>query len=377
MEKGSEKKKKILILFTGGTIGSVKVYDEVLGKNIIMQPTEAKEKYGENKNSVSLLLDAFNSQYPMEVIFTKEHAIMEELSENMTLEKWSYLAKCLKKYNFNDYKGVVITHGTDTLGYVANFLAMILADIEVPLVIVSSNYEVTDIRANGVKNLKSAFDFISNVGLPGVYVSYYYNNDSKIIYGSRVRQCMQITDDVNGISSHTPMLPLGKVLNNGEFRVLDRELYCKLTANETRKGYLNEIGKINSNVLIINPYVGNNYSNYNISRVDAVLHTLYHSGTCPCISDSKYGIHAFEKECRKKDIPLYFGPIYGKDNRDIYSSTNGINSDNFIMNTTTENAYVKLILAYHLFKNENDIQRFIYEDVNNEHINNYTRLRKR
>ena len=188
---------------------------------------------------------------------------------------------------------------------------------------------------------------------------------------------MQITDDVNGISSHTPMLPLGKVLNNGEFRVLDRELYCKLTANETRKGYLNEIGKINSNVLIINPYVGNNYSNYNISRVDAVLHTLYHSGTCPCISDSKYGIQAFEKECRKKDIPLYFGPIYGKDNRDIYSSTNGINSDNFIMNTTTENAYVKLILAYHLFKNENDIQRFIYEDVNNEHINNYTRLRKR
>ena len=100
MEKGSEKKKKILILFTGGTIGSVKVYDEVLGKNIIMQPTEAKEKYGENKNSVSLLLDAFNSQYPMEVIFTKEHAIMEELSENMTLEKWSYLAKCLKEYNF-------------------------------------------------------------------------------------------------------------------------------------------------------------------------------------------------------------------------------------------------------------------------------------
>lgn len=152
MEKGSEKKKKILILFTGGTIGSVKVYDEVLGKNIIMQPTEAKEKYGENKNSVSLLLDAFNSQYPMEVIFTKEHAIMEELSENMTLEKWSYLAKCLKEYNFNDYKGVVITHGTDTLGYVANFLAMILADIKVPLVIVSSNYEVTDIRANGVKN---------------------------------------------------------------------------------------------------------------------------------------------------------------------------------------------------------------------------------
>ena len=47
MEKGSEKKKKILILFTGGTIGSVKVYDEVLGKNIIMQPTEAKEKYGD------------------------------------------------------------------------------------------------------------------------------------------------------------------------------------------------------------------------------------------------------------------------------------------------------------------------------------------
>ena len=47
------------------------------------------------------------------------------------------------------------------------------------------------------------------------------------------------------------------------------------------------------------------------------------------------------------------------------------------MNTTTENAYVKLILAYHLFKNENDIQRFIYGDVNNEHINNHTRLRKR
>lgn len=369
---------KILVLFTGGTIGSIKLFDQKSKRYIIMQPNEARKKGYDVKDSVSLLLDEFKRQYPnyKEEFITK--IVMETLSENMTLDIWTQLTRDIKKYNFEDYDGVIITHGTDTLGYTANYLAMILSNIKVPLVLVSSNYEITDARANGIKNFKGAIDFIKNVSLPGVYATYNYDAKTKVIYGSRMTQCKQITDDFQGISIHTPnMCPLGIIRENGSFDVMDQELYNTLCNKKGGMDLLKQITRLNSRILKVSPYVGMNYECISLTNQDAVLHTLYHSGTVCSDNLSNSSVLNFIKRCKKNSVDLYFGPMYGKTDRDIYSSTSNFFDCNILMNISEENAYVKLLLAYELFANTNDRIDFIYSNVNEEYIRSAVRLKSK
>ena len=52
----------------------------------------------------------------------------------------------------NAYDGVIITHGTDTLQYTAAFTGYIMAGAQIPIVLVSANYVLEDVRSNGVDN---------------------------------------------------------------------------------------------------------------------------------------------------------------------------------------------------------------------------------
>lgn len=373
---------KILLLFTGGTIGSVKVYNEIQKKHIIMQPCEARKLSTDIKDSISLLLDEFKKKFPNYKEEFVTQTIMETLSENMTLDNWAHLTRSLKDCDFSEYEGIILTHGTDTLGYTANYLSMILSNIKVPLILVSSNYEITDPRANGIKNLKGAIDFIEQTHLPGVYVSYNYNNETKLIYGSRIKQCSSIVDDFSGISPHLPnMKPLAIIKEDGDININDGELYQKIISRcekiDEENNLINKISVLNKDIMVINPYVGLNYQLIPTGNEDAILHTLYHSGTACSIGFSNYSVLNFIKKCKEKNIDLYFGPMYGNENRDIYSTTNEFNECDILMNTTMENAYVKLLIAYQLFEKKSEIKNFMYSDINEEHISKSVKLLKK
>lgn len=364
--------KKIMVLFTGGTIGSVKI--QTPNGKVIMQPSEARERGYEAKDSTSLLLDEYAKRYPTThfIADLKTETIMETLSENITTKKLAELTEKLKKYNFEDYEGVIITHGTDTLGYTANYLALILANIRVPLVLVSSNYEVTDTRANGVENLKGAIDFIKNESLPGVYVSYTSGGKTKIIHGSRVTQCKQIVDDFDGISLPNPnMIPLGIVEKNGKLRKIDSQLYSSIKNRKFGNNLIDEMTNLKANVLKINPYVGLNYEMFDIKNVgDVILHNLYHSGTACAEENGNHDVNSFIKKCKKYNIPIYFGPIYGKEERDLYSSTNSFSTNEFMMNLSEEMAYIKLLVAYSMYKKEekSKIDSILFNQISEEYI---------
>ena len=197
-----DKKTKILVVYTGGTIGSVR-YVTKEGKVIKGQPKDILKLYPEAKDyfksstAVTLLCDNFFKKYPgykNEVNFDNK-LDLEVLSENMSIDIWNKLIQCLREYNFSDYDGIVITHGTDTLGYTANLLAMLYSNIQVPMFLVSSNDSLDSENANGIYNFKGAIDFIKNEGTPGVYVTYADKDKIKVFYGSRIIQCKQLVDD--------------------------------------------------------------------------------------------------------------------------------------------------------------------------------------
>jgi L-asparaginase len=375
-------KKNILVLFTGGTIGSVRLPN---GK--IVQPSEAKDYGFEAEDAESLLLGKYKKRYIDKNINFETKNIMETLSENMTIKKREDLTKKLKEIDFEKYDGIVLTHGSDTLGHTANYLSMILDRIKVPMILVSSNYVVTDERANGIENLKGAVDFISNVKLPGVYVTDNSNSKekAKVIYASRVTQCKPITDNYGSVSigekGEKNMRPLG-VIEEGKFKVLDNKLFKKLEKRRQTEGnnLLDKIESLDSRILCIHPYPGLNYDFFNLDNVDAVLHGTYHSGTACTDGDSESeNLLAFAKKCQEKGVDLYLCPIYGAAGRDVYSSTDKFynSGGSTIMNLSPENALTKLSLAYSLYKdNKEERDKFIFTNINEEFVRPASKLER-
>lgn len=377
-------KKQILVIYTGGTIGSVR-YTTKDGKVIKGQPKDIMKEYPESKeyfkssNAVTLLCDRFHNENPnyKSLIYITNRLDMEVLSENMTLDKWNYLLYILSTYNFSNFSGVIITHGTDTLAYTANLLSMIYSNARVPIFLVSSNDSLDVKEANGVANFKAAIDFILNEGIPGVYVP--YRNEEEIVdimYASRVTQCSQIYDCFSSISSNG-FSKLGYVLPQGAFCVKDYDLYRELRYRKMVKNSFvipNGIS-LDKNIIKIQPYVGLNYNNYSLNECNAILHTCYHSGTSCTIANRDNSILEMIRYCDNNGVDFYYGPIYGEEDKAIYDTTNAVMKAGakIIKNISEENAYVKLLLGYSMFNNSSDIIKYIETDINKEHI--FTRRR--
>ena len=374
--------KKILVLFTGGTIGSIKVWTDKNHYQIMTRGEAKKRNYNYN-DSQSLLIDKYNNIHINNNINFEIKEIADVLSENMSIIKWNEITKEIKKINFDQYDGIIITHGTDTLGYFANYLSIILNNIRIPIILVSSNYELTDDKANGLYNFKTACDFIVKYAWPGVYTTYrntlIHENKTRLIYGSRLLQCGTLSNDFESININGNV-PLATIDDEGILEIIDKDLHSKIINKEFKSthSYINEINLINSKVLLIEPFVGIDYTNYNFENVNAVLHTLYHSGTaCTDLKDFN-NIITFADCIKKTGIDIYAGPFYKKSDEILYATSEdmlevGIK---FIKNCSKEMAYVKLLVAYSLaFSNNiqkeqisNFVIDFINKEINNEFI---------
>ncbi len=145
----------ILVIFTGGTIGST-YKDGYIS-------TEASTRYA--------LIEKYKAQSDHRVSFVTD-APYNILSENLTGSYINKLIDCLRRHEKDDIEGIIITHGTDTLQYSAAALGMIFRSIDKPVVFVSSNYVLEDTRANGLNNFSNAVAFICKQISNGIFVSY-------------------------------------------------------------------------------------------------------------------------------------------------------------------------------------------------------------
>jgi L-asparaginase/Glu-tRNA(Gln) amidotransferase subunit D len=149
--------KHILVVFTGGTIGST-----VSNKTI------------DTSNSASFrLLDLFrqnyNNQHLVEISTIQP---LQILSENLAPCVWQTLISAIEAENLDQLDGIIITHGTDTLAYTAVALSFYFNMTKIPIMLVSSDYPLDDCRSNGLENFICAVDFIFQSIRAGVFVPY-------------------------------------------------------------------------------------------------------------------------------------------------------------------------------------------------------------
>ena len=167
----------ILVIFTGGTIGSRLNEDE----GVICAGHEAP--YNLIENYVDNGTVSFCTMEPYKI-----------LSENLAAGNIEMLVNLIQVH-YKNYDGIIVTHGTDTLQYTAAALDIMFDNADIPIMLVSSNYVLTDDRANGQKNFNAAVSFIKDGVAKGVFVSYKNENEPVTFHKGRYIQASLSMDD--------------------------------------------------------------------------------------------------------------------------------------------------------------------------------------
>ena len=157
--------KKILVILTGGTIGS-----KVEGKII---NTTAASSYR--------LLQLYNEKYADDTEFEVIQPI-NILSENLTPVEWGVLCNCLFELDFEKYQGIIITHGSDTLSYTSALIGTMFENCSIPIVLVASNLALGLPGSNGMNNFRNAVCFIKESHMHGVFTIFENNKGEMPVY---------------------------------------------------------------------------------------------------------------------------------------------------------------------------------------------------
>jgi len=347
--KEGYKMKNIMVVFTGGTIGSMKQ-----GSSIDV-----------NGAGSYMIIDHFQQKYTSSSTFETMQPL-NILSENLVAEQWINLAEQLRAIDHSSIDAIILTHGSDTLAYSAAMLSYLLGDIPLPLILIASNYHLNDERSNGLRNFNNAVRWIEEGASPGVFVIYENNRSESILYlGSRIMQCESFTDQFRS--------PYDIVLGQLEDGVVQTtEDSNSLTLSQIISAdhpYLDQIQQLDTlvtDILYVKPYPGLNYELYSWAsnhRPTAILHDLYHSGTACAITEGPYSLPEFIGRCKEDNITVYLCPVKSAEEAQYASTATLIEAGAVLLEKIgLEAALTKLMVAYSLFRSEQEVKDFMLND---------------
>jgi glutamyl-tRNA(Gln) amidotransferase subunit D len=165
---------RVLLLGTGGTIASRVDY-----RTGAVHPAVSSEDLHALVPELSEIADV------------KSRIALTILSENITPADWTKLAKIAVGAARGGFDGVVITHGTDTLGYTAAALSFALLGIPIPVVLVGAQRSSDRPSSDATLNLVAGVSVAAHANFSGVYVVMHLNeNDDRVAVhrGTRVRK---------------------------------------------------------------------------------------------------------------------------------------------------------------------------------------------
>lgn len=138
---GVGEKPRILVLYTGGTIGMI--HDPESGELVPF--------------NVDGLLDAIPELAQLDVELVVDSLDVPIDSSNMNPDHWVRLANMVGE-NYHRFDGFVILHGSDTMAYTASALSFMLEGLAKPVILTGSQLPVGVPRSDGRENLITAIE---------------------------------------------------------------------------------------------------------------------------------------------------------------------------------------------------------------------------
>lgn len=267
----------ILVIFTGGTIGSTKQDNWI--------STDSQKNHA--------LIEKYQENAHRSVAFTCTNPFTL-LSEDMTGESLHQLGAFVLENISREYDGIIITHGSDTIQYSAAMLSYALGNIPFPVLFVCSNYVLDDPRANGLANFTAAVDFIAASAGNGVFVPYRNADENVYIHqGTRILPHLPYRDNLVSILDQY----YGMMESNGHFHPNPNN-----QTGDNNSCALSLPPQANSHILRLWPYPGSVYPMLTEPYPAAILLDTYHSGT---LCSATPGMKDFFTQAWKLQIPVF------------------------------------------------------------------------
>lgn len=166
-------KSRILLIYTGGTIGMIKDYDSGALKAFNF------DELLQNIPELKILehdIETLSFEDPID-------------SSNMNPAFWEIIAKTIDDH-YDEYDGFVVLHGSDTMSYTASALSFMFENLTKPIIFTGSQLPIGDLRTDAKENLitsiqiaglqKNGKQVISEVGLYFEYKLYRANRTTKV-----------------------------------------------------------------------------------------------------------------------------------------------------------------------------------------------------
>ena len=137
-------KAKILLIYTGGTIGMKKDFET--GALRAFNFSKLLQRIPELKQ-LDCEIETISFENPID-------------SSNMNPEKWAKIATIIED-NYASFDGFVVLHGSDTMSYSASALSFMLENLAKPVVFTGSQLPIGDLRTDAKENLITAIQIAS------------------------------------------------------------------------------------------------------------------------------------------------------------------------------------------------------------------------
>ncbi|MEP6575578.1 MAG: Glu-tRNA(Gln) amidotransferase subunit GatD [Nitrososphaerota archaeon] len=340
----------VSLISTGGTISS-RIDYRTGGVSSALTASELYESVPE--------LREYSSIDP-EVLFT-------EYSENLTPEHWTIIAKTVhEKILSQKYKGIIISHGTDTMHYTSAALSFALQNLPIPIILVGAQRSSDRPSSDAALNLLGAAVIATKSNIAGVLVVMHNSISDDVIschLGTRVRKNHTSRRDAFESIDVDPV-----ALVKGENIELSAR-NSQLSLHNRRNGIEKIVAKPNfdKRVSLIRFYPGFDprIIDYCVQLGNKII-ILEGTGLGHVSRDC---IPSLQNAVRNKVLVFITSQcIWGRTSLDVYETGRDLLNIGVIplRNMLTETATVKAMWALANCKNSREIKQVMQENIANE-----------
>ncbi|KAL4105333.1 hypothetical protein QTP88_020578 [Uroleucon formosanum] len=196
-EDGDQNESKVLVIYTGGTIGMIRNDDNMLvptpnngnSTDFLMEhkmrqdhrlydAKYAQHKYGASMNCSPLVLPMVKGFRRIVYSVYQYPELLD--SSNMCMRDWRSIAEDIWQA-YELYDGFVVLHGTDTLAYTASALSFMFENLGKTIIITGAQLPVFDLRSDGSDNFVTSLLMAGNYCIPEVTILFH----NKLLRGNR------------------------------------------------------------------------------------------------------------------------------------------------------------------------------------------------
>ncbi len=332
-------KKKVLIIYTGGTIGMIRDH-----KTRALTPFNFR---------------TITDQIPelkhlnCHIAFYASHKAID--SSDVQPNFWEELATIIEK-KYHQYDGFVILHGTDTMAYTASALSYMLENLSKPVILTGSQLPLGVIRTDAKRNLITAIEIAaSKKVVPEVCV--YFN--SQLFRGNRTEKFTSSKFDAFH-SLNFPVLAEAGVEMVFDERVILPKPKKKLKVN---RGF-------NDHVLVLKLFPGLSPividALAEIKNLRGIVLETFGSGNAP---STKKFLASIERLIKSGIVVLNISQCSGGTvNQSKYETGIGLKNIGVISggDMTTEAAITKMMFLLNRYTKQKDVKKYLMMNLAGE-----------